>query len=68
MSLADDVKNELRKAERAGGPLREQILRYRRFKAELARAGIEPRRDTYDIPLMSRLRRGGSKAKLRNDG
>ncbi|MFP4004472.1 MAG: hypothetical protein ACLFV8_11900 [Alphaproteobacteria bacterium] len=66
MSLADDVKNELKKAERQGGPFREQLLRYRRFKAELARAGVVPRRDTYDIPLMSRLRRSRSAAKAGN--
>jgi hypothetical protein len=66
MSLAEEVKDALKEAEDRDGPLHEQILRYRRFNAELARAGVVPRRDTYDIPLMSRLRRrADAKAKAR---
>jgi len=57
MSLADKVKDALKEAEDRGGSLHEQILRYRKFNAELAQAGVVPRKDTYDIPLMSRLRR-----------
>lgn len=66
MSLAKEVKDALKEAEKRGGPLRDQILRYRRFEAELAQAGVVPRRDTYDIPLMSRLRRrADAKAKAK---
>lgn len=56
MSLVDEVKTVLEEAERDSA-LRDQLLRYRKFEEELARAGVVPRRDTYDIPLMSRLRR-----------
>lgn len=68
MSLAEDVQTHVKKGRRKNGAFREQLRRYRAFKADMAAHGVELSEESYDIPLMGRLRRGGSRVKAKAEG